>query len=298
MSLAADDQTDGPLTEAPQEHEQKESEMCLKEDGSTNESDPNDPKNEDAEVKDHLKVDQRPRRTASPLTLLKEDFLNVFKEKEAKMKQEDRASTQRENKAASRKLDLLKVDLISNVFNKDRDTKSTDAKPIQLINPLTLLKEDFSQLKEDVSSIFNKDKDTKSTDPKTSQVINPLALLKEDISSVFRISLSKERDSKQDDTSTSTSTSTSDEPFKKLFRKDQSKVWKSFRRAEKAPEDKKTEGQTEDDFSGRLSEQNTRTVNAEKMNEQDESSELEEREEDVQDSETQEREETSEGKTF
>ncbi|XP_044218171.1 myb-like protein X [Thunnus albacares] len=276
MSFAEDDLTDGSLTEPSQEDEQKESEIY--ENSSTNEFDPKDPTDEDVKSKDLLNVNQKQRRTISPLTLFKEDLnhfkeelLNVFKDKDTKTTHEDRSSSQRENKPAA--------------------------------STLHLLKEDLSQFKEDVTSVFNKDKDMKSADAKTSQLINPLSLLKEDfshfrddISSIFRISLSKERDKKDDDSSNAVKikdsiaerSECSDKPFTNLFRKDQSKVFKTVRRPENVQEDKKmvsekSEEQMDGGFRGNLSEPNAETVDAKKMNnnKRDGRNQLEESELDV-----------------
>lgn len=223
MSLAEDD---GSLTE---------SEIHLQ----PNEFDPKDRKDEDVKSKELLPVNQRPRRTVSPLTLFRED-LNYFKE------------------------ELL------NVF-KDKDAKTTHEENKPAVSTLDLLKEDLSQFKEDVTSVFNKDKDTKSADPKTSQLINPLSLLKEDfnhfrddISSAFRVGLSKERDNKGvpardvDKIKESESGERSHKPFNNLFR------------AENIHEDKKIVSekinkQMDGSFRGNLSELNAETVEGKKM---------------------------------
>ncbi|KAM4739318.1 uncharacterized protein FYW61_003831 [Anableps anableps] len=63
-------------------------------------------------------------------------------------------------------------------------------------NPLTLLKGDFNQIKEEVRKMF-KDKDS---DPKLSQSVeknnSPLTLLKEELSGIFRIGPSRDRENK------------------------------------------------------------------------------------------------------
>jgi len=122
------------------------------------------------------------------------------------------------------------------------------------ISPLTLLKEDLSQFKEEVMKAF------KDTNPRASQSgekpINPLTLLKEDfnhfkedLSSVFKIGLSKERDNKEvaakeDSSNTSTARTSkperAEEPFRSLFRGDRNPLKTSqsaTKRAEQAEND-------------------------------------------------------------
>ncbi|XP_054911177.1 E3 ubiquitin/ISG15 ligase TRIM25-like [Poeciliopsis prolifica] len=68
------------------------------------------------------------------------------------------------------------------------------AKPA--INPLTLIKEDFNQIKEEMKKMFK----DKNSDPKPSQSAekssSPLTLLKEELSNVFRFGPSRDRENK------------------------------------------------------------------------------------------------------
>ncbi|GAA6230641.1 E3 ubiquitin/ISG15 ligase TRIM25-like [Lates japonicus] len=240
-----------PVEEPSQENVQTESEIRVQEDDLTTESARDDRKDKDVKVKDHLKTNQRERRTISPLTLLKEDFsqfkeevLKVFKDKDTRTENEDRPSS----------------------------------------SALSLLREDLSQFKEDVTSIFNissaKDKDLKSTDPKTSQSAERTINLS--ISSVFRIS--KILAAKED--SSKIKAERTDDPSRSLFRRDQ-KLLQTSEKADDSQEVKtlseKTEDQTDDDLKEKLSEQNEETVDAEKTNNitKDEVNESEDREVDI-----------------
>lgn len=245
-----------PVEEPSQENVQTESEIHVQEDDLTTESPQGDCKDKDVKVKDHLKTNQRERRTISPLTLLKEDFsqfkeevLKVFKDKDTRTENEDRPSS----------------------------------------SALSLLREDLSQFKEDVTSIFNissaKDKDLKSTDPKTSQSAERTINLS--ISSVFRISLSKEKDNKiLAPHSSKIKAERTDDPSRSLFRRDQ-KLLQTSEKADDSQEVKtlseKTEDQTDNDLKEKLSEQNEETVDAEKTNNaiKDEVNESEDREVDI-----------------
>ncbi|XP_023195812.1 tripartite motif-containing protein 16-like [Xiphophorus maculatus] len=77
---------------------------------------------------------------------------------------------------------------------KDFPKTTQTAKPA--FNPLTLIKEDFNQIKEEMKKMF-KDKDS---DPKPSQSAEkssgPLTLLKEELSNVFRFGPSRDRENK------------------------------------------------------------------------------------------------------
>nr|XP_046246929.1 E3 ubiquitin-protein ligase RNF135-like isoform X2 [Scatophagus argus] len=167
---------------------------------------------------------------------------------------------------------------------KDKNMGMKDLKICQqdkrTISPLSLLKEDFSQLKEEVLKAF-KDKDTKTEleDRPSSQAENKaasstLGLLKEDfnqfkedLSNVFRIGLSKERDAVKEDSSHTfkikdSKAERTNEPFKSLFRRDQ----KTCQKAENSQGAKKTFSETSEEqldggFRGSLSEQKEETVN-------------------------------------
>ncbi|XP_034440153.1 neoverrucotoxin subunit alpha-like isoform X1 [Hippoglossus hippoglossus] len=196
---------------------------------------------ENREVKDVKVKLQLEKKTISPLTLLRDD-LSQFKDevlkvlKDTRAEHEARPSNQTGNKVSS--------------------------------STLSLLRDDLSQFKEDVSSIFgvnsSKDKDVKSADPKSSQAaersINPLSLIKEDISNVFRLALSKDKDNRdlkaQEDKIKVLRAERTEDPFMRLFRRDQ--TLRSCERAEDGQEDKKTtseknEKQTDDGFTGQLS---------------------------------------------
>ncbi|XP_015237339.1 PREDICTED: E3 ubiquitin/ISG15 ligase TRIM25-like isoform X1 [Cyprinodon variegatus] len=114
---------------------------------------------------------------------------------------------------------------------KDSPKMSQTARTV--INPLTLIKEDFNQLKEEVKKLFT-DKDS---EPKASQTAertnNPLTLLKEDLNSlkeelsnVFKIGPSRDRENKngteKEDSRSETSMKASraertEEPLKSFF---------------------------------------------------------------------------------
>ncbi|XP_040895957.1 tripartite motif-containing protein 16-like [Toxotes jaculatrix] len=101
---------------------------------------------------------------------------------------------------------------------KVKDLLKTHQREKRTISPLTLLKEDFSQFKEDVLKVF-KDRDVKTEheDSPSSQMENKLASstlsllredlsqLKEEVTSIFNISSSKDRDVKSTDPKTSQS---------------------------------------------------------------------------------------------
>lgn len=202
--------------EPTQENEQKEPETRLQED-EDDESDREDQKDKNTRMKDFLRRSQREKRSMSPLTLLKEDFsllkedmLKVFKDKDTRTEREDRPSSQLENTLLSSTLDLLK--------------------------------EDFSQFKEDVTSVFSisSSKDREKT-------INPLSFLKDDfnLSNVFKIGLSKEREERKEDSSDILKIHVSkaertEEPFKSLFRRDQ----KTSGKAANSQTDRKTFAET------------------------------------------------------
>ncbi|KAM7409419.1 hypothetical protein PAMA_001078 [Pampus argenteus] len=157
MSLAEDD---GSLREPSQENEQKESDICLRDNSSTDEFDPKDPKDKDMKLKDLLKVNQKQRTTVSPLTLFKKDlshfkeeFLNVFKDKNTEVTHENRPSSQTENKTAASALDLLKED-----FSQFRD----DVSSVFRIGPLRERGNKSATAKDDGSSNTVKIKDSKS----------------------------------------------------------------------------------------------------------------------------------------
>ncbi|XP_041790697.1 tripartite motif-containing protein 65-like isoform X2 [Chelmon rostratus] len=187
--------------EPPEDNDQKEPEICLQEDNTMNESNPEDQK--DKRMKDVM-TSQRDKRTMSPLSLLKEDF-SQFKE------------------------EVTSVFSISS--SKDKDTKSTE----KTINRLSSLKEDFNHLKEDLSN-------------------------------VFRIGLSKERDSVKEDSSNTFKIKVlraerTDEPFKSLFKRDQKTSQKAGNRQDvKKAFLETSEEQMDDGFRGILSEQKEETV--------------------------------------
>ncbi|XP_071762731.2 uncharacterized protein LOC139917501 [Centroberyx gerrardi] len=99
---------------------------------------------------------------------------------------------------------------------KDLKTSQSTERENKTTNPLSLLKEDLSQFKEDLMNVF-KDKDMKTADHSSSQstereykTTNPLSLFKEDLSqfredltSVFSVGFSKEKDTKSADLKTS-----------------------------------------------------------------------------------------------
>lgn len=110
-----------------------------------------------------------------------------------------------------------------------KDEQGTGQTPKSVFNPLTLIKEDLNQIKEEVKKMF-KDKDS---DPKPSQSVersnSPLTFLKDELSSVFRIGPSRDREKKDvaktDDSRNNPSIKASgaerpDEPFKGLFRRE------------------------------------------------------------------------------
>lgn len=187
--------------EPPEDNDQKEPEICLQEDNTMNESNPEDQK--DKRMKDVM-TSQRDKRTMSPLSLLKEDF-SQFKE------------------------EVTSVFSISS--SKDKETKSTE----KTINRLSFLKEDFNHFKEDLSN-------------------------------VFRIGLSKERDSVKEDSSNTFKIKVlraerTDEPFKSLFKRDQKTSQKAGNRQDvKKAFLETSEEQMDDGFRGILSEQKEETV--------------------------------------
>lgn len=93
---------------------------------------------------------------------------------------------------------------------KDTNMRMKDLKPSQrTISPLSLLKEDFSQFKEEVFKVF---RDTKTEHEDSKSASSTLELLKEDFSqfkeevtSVFGINLSKDKETKSTDPKTSRS---------------------------------------------------------------------------------------------
>nr|XP_020464788.1 tripartite motif-containing protein 16-like [Monopterus albus] len=147
--------------ETAEKNGQTEPEAHHNEDILPNKSDRED---KDVKVKDLLKAQQKEKHMISPLALLKEDLLKVFKDKE--VKKEDGPSSQMENKPST----------------------------------LSLLKEDLCQFKEDISSVFSssQDEDEKAADPKLDQTaekpLNLLSFLREDLSNILRIGPSKEKD--------------------------------------------------------------------------------------------------------
>lgn len=242
------------LAEEPSQENDCQEPEIQSEDDKTNESDEKDQKDKNMRMKDLLKTN----RTIGPLSLLKEEVLKVFKDKETKMDNEDRPLTA--NKPVSSTLDLLK--------------------------------EDFSQFKEDVTSVFSnnssKDKEMKSTE----KMINPLSVLKEDFNhfkDVFRIGLSQQRDTAKE-SSTNTfkikvlRAERTDQPFKGLFRRDQKN---SQTVKETFPETRQE--LMDDGFRGNLSEEKDETVDADNM--KDQVDELEDHELDGSEEETLESEE-------
>ncbi|XP_022614748.1 tripartite motif-containing protein 16-like [Seriola dumerili] len=127
--------------------------------------------------------------------------------------------------------------------HKDEDVKVTDLlqthqRERRMISPLTLLKEDFSQFKEDVLKVF-KDRDTKMEheDGPPTQVENransstlsllmeDLSQFKEDMSSIFNISSSRDKDLKTSDPKTSQATEKTINPLS-LLKEDLSNVFR------------------------------------------------------------------------
>lgn len=111
--------------------------------------------------------------------------------------------------------------------SKEEQGKGQTPKPV--FNPLTLIKEDLNQIKEEVKKMFKE----KDSDPKPSQSVerssSPLAFLKDELSSVFRIGPSRDREkkdvAKKDDSRNNPRIKASgaerpDEPFKGLFRRE------------------------------------------------------------------------------
>ncbi|XP_044054891.1 stonustoxin subunit alpha-like [Siniperca chuatsi] len=175
-----------------------------------------------------------------------------------------------------------------------KDLLKTSQSDKRSISPLSLLKEDFSQFKEEVLKVF-RDKDTKTEreDSPSSQAENKpassaLSVLKEDfkhfkddLSNVFRIGLSKESDNKgvtaKEESSNTlkvkvSKAERSDEAFNplSLFRRDQ-KLLQTCQTAENSQGGEKTssekdEEQMDDCFRGNLSEQDEETVDGEKIN--------------------------------
>lgn len=120
---------------------------------------------------------------------------------------------------------------------QEKEFLKTNQTEKRTFSPLTLLKEDFNQFKEEVRKVF-KDKEAGGrTIQPAEKLISPLTLLKEDfnhlkedLSSVFRIRLSKEQDNK-DVTVKETSSNTSrmkperaEEPRKSLSRRDKTSL--------------------------------------------------------------------------
>ncbi|XP_069375959.1 tripartite motif-containing protein 14-like isoform X2 [Paralichthys olivaceus] len=220
---------------------------------------------ENHKVKDVKEKPQLEKKTISPLTLLRDD-LSQFKDEVLKVLKDTRA----EHEARPSNQTTNKV------------TSST----------LGLLRDDLSQLKDDVSSIFSinssRDKDVKSADPKSSQAaersLNPLSLIKEDISNVFRLALSKDKENRdltgQEDKLKVLRAERTDDSFMRLFRRDQ--TLRSCERAEDGQEHKKTtseknERQTDDGFTGKLSDNKEEIDTMNQSEESDEDDESEEK---------------------
>ncbi|KAM9762636.1 uncharacterized protein ACNS7B_004653 isoform 1-T2 [Menidia menidia] len=119
------------------------------------------------------------------------------------------------------------------------------------INPFTLIKEDFSQFKEDMMKVF-KDKDTNQRATQSAEKrVNPLALLKEDFnhfkedfSSVFKIGLLKERENREESSTAFTVTPPNTERvgdhLKSLFRGDRN-ILETTQKSKNKKQDKKSE---------------------------------------------------------
>ncbi|KAF7202927.1 E3 ubiquitin/ISG15 ligase TRIM25 [Nothobranchius furzeri] len=112
---------------------------------------------------------------------------------------------------------------------EERDLQELSSKRVQTetrtISPLTLFKEDFNQLKEEMGRKFK----VKVANPTTEKLVRPLSLshlkedlnqLKEDISSVFRINVSKDQEKKDERQQDNSKTSKTNEAFRNLFRGD------------------------------------------------------------------------------
>lgn len=173
-----------------------------------------------------------------------------------------------------------------------KDLLKTSETEKRSVSPLTLFKEDLSQLKEGLLKVF-KDKDT---NPKTTQPpekpINTLTLLKEDlnhlkedISSIFRIGLSKEHEDKDGaaklDSSNAvkikaTKAERSDESLLNLFKR--GNLSKITPKTNDSQEVRKTlsvkaEEQTDNGFTNKnpISTEETNNNTTEKLNDSDDS---------------------------
>ncbi|KAM7011888.1 uncharacterized protein LKV04_021461 [Tautogolabrus adspersus] len=194
--------------------------------------------------------------------------LDPAEKKDENMETKDVLKTSQSDRRTIGPLSLLKEDFSQfkeEVLKVFRDSSQTEDRPVS--STLDLLKEDLSQFREDVTSVFmsTRDKDSKSVDPKSSQMAektnNLLSSFREDLSNVFRFSLSKDRDAAKDDQRKAGRT---EEPLKSLFTRET----KTPQRAEDTEGGKETlsdmsEEQIDDDgFSGNLSE----TVDNEQIN--------------------------------
>ncbi|XP_008293897.1 E3 ubiquitin/ISG15 ligase TRIM25-like [Stegastes partitus] len=161
-----------------------------------------------------------------------------------------------------------------------KDFLQTSETNRRTISPLTLIKEDLTQFKEEVLKVF-KDKDAKTTSQSAEKSVNTLTLLREDLhqlkddlSSVFRMGLSKERDTAKEDSFTNSfKIKAPDEPLKTLLRKDRN-LLQTPQRAEEPKEtpSENSEEQTDDAFRGNFSDE---PADAEKTNMKDNVNELE-----------------------
>ncbi|XP_051803310.1 nuclear factor 7, brain-like [Acanthochromis polyacanthus] len=148
-----------------------------------------------------------------------------------------------------------------------KDFLQTQEPNRRTISPLTLIKEDLSQFKEEVLKVF-KEKDAKTNSQSVEKSVDTLTLLREDLnqfrddfSSIFGISLSKERDAAKEAPTPPASTNSfkikaSDEPLKSLFRKDRNLLKTPQREEEpiKIPSGS-SEEQTDDGFRKNISDE-------------------------------------------
>lgn len=146
------------------------------------------------------------------------------------------------------------------------------------ISPLTLLKDDFNQLKEEIRKKFKEIETNTKTNEFTEKQVRPQTLLREDLNhlrenlaSVFRIGVPKKQEHmdeavKEDNNSRvkPSKAERTDEPFRSLFRRERP-LPKSQQRAEDVKEVKKNNKGR--DFRGILTRQSTEKGNATKNHE-------------------------------
>ncbi|KAM8874279.1 uncharacterized protein AB9W97_015696 [Spinachia spinachia] len=206
----------------PRGNEQILPEIHIQEDNATNDRDPEDQTDKNVRGRELLNASQW--------------FRSVIKENFSQLKEE-----------------------VLSVLKEGDTSPSNQAKNKPAFSTLNVLKEDLSQVTEDVTSIFSSPKETKCADPRTSRspekTINRLSFLnfKEDFFNDFRIGLSKGREN-SDATAQSDSSNTfketakrTDKPFMQtLFRRDQ----KTSQKAENTVELEKTFSETTNEQAG------------------------------------------------